>query len=102
MQGPDHPRSYFYVHEMRNGEKMGFIAVDACLEVGTRLPFNFVGQLTSKEMETLHSYSDEARNLPVDYLFWFGHYPTSTIQYPESDEVSILPEYLDKADRIIK
>lgn len=96
MQGPTHPRSYFYVHDMPNGEKMGFIAVDACLEVGTRLPFNFVGQLTSKEMETLHSYSEAARNIPVDYLFWFGHYPTSTIQYPEAEEVSIYQSILTK------
>ncbi len=72
---------------MNNSEKVGFLAVDACLEVGTRRPFNFVGQLTETEMESIRSFVNEARNTDVNYLFWFGHYPTSTIQYPESEKV---------------
>lgn len=72
---------------MANGEKMGFIGVDSCLVVGVRRPFNFVGRLTAEEMRSVESFVQQARDLDVKYLFWFGHYPTSTIQYPESDEV---------------
>lgn len=87
IQGPEHPRSYFYVHKMNNSEKIGFLGVDSCLEVGTKRPFNFVGQLTSVEMESIHSFLDESRSVNVNYLLWFGHYPTSTIKYPESERV---------------
>lgn len=88
IQGPQHPRSYFYIYEMNNSEKIGFLGIDSCLEVGTRRPFNFVGQLTSTEMDTIRSYVQKARDMNVSYLFWFGHYPTSTIQYPESEKVA--------------
>lgn len=73
---------------MNNSEKIGFLGVDSCLEIGTRRPFNFVGQLTSEEIESIRSFVQEAQNINVGYLLWFGHYPTSTIQYPESKYVS--------------
>lgn len=88
IQGHDHPRSYFYTIELNNGEKVGFIAVDLCPIVGVKLAFNFGGRLTDDEMKTVKSLLQRARDLDVKYLFWFGHYPTSTIHYPGSKEVS--------------
>lgn len=90
IQGHDHPRSYFYVSQMDNGEKIGFIAVDLCLTVGLKLQYNFAGKLTDEEEQNIRKFVQQARDYDVKYLFWFGHYPTSTIQYPGSKIVSII------------
>ncbi|MCL4116407.1 UNVERIFIED_CONTAM: hypothetical protein GTU68_024498, partial [Idotea baltica] len=80
VQGPKHQRSYMYT--LRKGyDTMSFIAVDACLLPGPRRPFNFIGVLTSKEMEALKSFEIESRK--HNNTIWFGHYPTSCIVSPE-------------------
>ncbi|XP_065211992.1 transmembrane protein 62-like [Planococcus citri] len=84
VQGREHPRSYFYISQMDNGEKIGFIAVDLCLTVGLKLQYNFAGKLTDEEEQSIRKFVQQARDYDVKYLFWFGHYPTSTVQYPGS------------------
>lgn len=91
---------------MNNAEKIGFLGVDACLEIGARRPFNFVGQLTPGEMHLIRTYVNESRTLNVDYMIWFGHYPTSTIQNPDSEKVksnyALFPLHNDVAKAIFK
>lgn len=89
IQGQQHPRSYFYISQLENGEKLGFIGVDSCLVVGVRRPFNFVGRLTDQEMRSIQLFIQQSKESDVKYLFWFGHYPTSTINYPESMKVRV-------------
>lgn len=76
MQGMKHSRSY--VHKVVAGsEKYAFIGIDACPAIGLKRPFNFIGLLPDSEMEELKKLSKSA--LDADYIFWFGHYPTSCI-----------------------
>lgn len=89
IQGRDHPRSYFYISQMNNGEKIGYIAVDSSLSIGLKMWYNFAGELTKEELNVIRSYVEKARRFGVKYLIWFGHYPTSSIQYPDSKVVSI-------------
>ena len=60
-------------------EKYAFIAIDACLQPGPRRPFNFVGALDAGEIEKIHELAADSRRNKSDYIFWFGHYPTSCI-----------------------
>ena len=45
-RGRKDKRSYNYVHETWEGDKISFIAVDACPDPGPRRPFNFFGVLS--------------------------------------------------------
>lgn len=47
-QGSKHPHSYLYT-EVINGDKYGFLGIDACLTPGPKRPFNFVGMLNKSE-----------------------------------------------------
>lgn len=60
-------------------EKYSFVAIDACLQPGPRRPFNFVGALDAVEIKKIHRLVAESRKKESDYIFWFGHYPTSCI-----------------------
>ncbi|XP_024218565.1 transmembrane protein 62 isoform X2 [Halyomorpha halys] len=76
MQGRNHSRSY--LHKMKVGsETYAFVAVDACPDVGIKMPFNFAGMLSDKEIESLIGFRRELQD--VNYTVWFGHYPTSCI-----------------------
>ncbi|XP_043278139.1 transmembrane protein 62-like isoform X2 [Venturia canescens] len=78
IQGKNYPRSY--MHQIKVGnEKYSFVAIDACLSPGPRRPFNFVGALDAKEIEKIHRLVAQSRKRETDYIFWFGHYPTSCI-----------------------
>ncbi|KAL7637800.1 UNVERIFIED_CONTAM: hypothetical protein RMT77_011412 [Armadillidium vulgare] len=79
-QGPKHLRSYMYTLK-KGTDSVSFIAVDACLLPGPRRPFNFIGVLTSKEMEALVEFEKESKK--SNYTIWFGHYPTSCIISPD-------------------
>jgi len=51
-RGKQDKRSYHYMLETWEGDKISFIAVDACPDPGPRRPFNFFGIL-SQVMMTL-------------------------------------------------
>lgn len=78
IQGKRHPRSYMRRITV-GSEKYAFIAIDACLQPGPRRPFNFVGALDAGEIEKIHRLVADSRQKKSDYIFWFGHYPTSCI-----------------------
>ncbi|XP_065212038.1 transmembrane protein 62-like [Planococcus citri] len=112
VQGRDHPRSYFYVGRMDNGEKIGYIAVDSCLNVGLKILYNFAGEMTKEEIDVIRSYVRKAHDLDVKYLIWFGHYPTSSIQYPgskilrdlianEETSVAFLSGHMHQVDNLV-
>lgn len=76
MQGRNQSRSY--VRKLRVGsETYGFVAVDACPDVGIKMTFNFAGILSDVEVNRLMGFYSELNN--VNYTVWFGHYPTSCI-----------------------
>ncbi|CAL4108459.1 unnamed protein product, partial [Meganyctiphanes norvegica] len=81
VQGRHHKRSYMHTYTQGN-DSVAFIAVDACLLPGPRRPFNFVGLLTSSELQLLESFAAKAK-ANHNYTIWFGHYPTSCILAPE-------------------
>lgn len=63
-----------------NGDSYSFIAVDACLEPGPRIPYhNFFGMLTKNDTDHLQLLVDESKKAGVNHTIWFGHYPTMNI-----------------------
>lgn len=54
-----------------------FIHVNATLAPGPRRPFNFLGYLTSTDLNRLEGAAHEAWG--SNLTFWYSHYPTSTI-----------------------
>ncbi|XP_066592487.1 transmembrane protein 62-like isoform X2 [Prorops nasuta] len=78
IQGKKYPKSYKY--ELSAGSELyTFIAVDACLQPGPKRPFNFIGVLDEYEIRKLQDFMDQSLKSKTDYIFWFGHYPTSCI-----------------------
>lgn len=76
MQGRNQSRSY--VRKLRVGsDTYGFVAVDACPDVGIKMTFNFAGILSNAEVDRLIKFRSELND--VNYTVWFGHYPTSCI-----------------------
>lgn len=60
VQGRKHPHSYLYSAEF-NGNKYGFLGIDACLNPGPKRPFNFVGMLNKTESLHLKYLIDKAK-----------------------------------------
>ncbi|XP_058792329.1 transmembrane protein 62-like [Phymastichus coffea] len=89
VQGRKHARSY--MHEVLKGQdKYSFIAIDACLMPGPKRPFNFVGLLDELEIDKIHRLAKKAREDEVDFLVWFGHYPTSCIVAPNEGGIKAI------------
>ncbi|KAG5862870.1 hypothetical protein JTB14_023940 [Gonioctena quinquepunctata] len=86
MQGKNHPRSYMYQIRKRNN-LYTFIGIDACLEPGPRRPFNFVGILDDVEVDEIYSLIEKTEASPNNYTIFFGHFPTSCILTPGSENV---------------
>lgn len=78
VQGRKHPHSYLYA-DVFNGDKYGFLGIDACLSPGPKRPFNFVGMLNKTESLHLKHLIEKAKKNDVQYTIAFGHYPTSCI-----------------------
>ncbi|XP_040571816.1 transmembrane protein 62 [Lepeophtheirus salmonis] len=89
----EHPRNFFDDYSIQgqsgnsrsylrivthNKKKMCFIGVDATQMPGPKRPFNFIGIIDQDTMSHLKKLSQKASQ-ECDYVFWFGHYPTSTI-----------------------
>lgn len=83
-QGPSQPRSYNHVVTNEAGMSLNFIAVDATLDPGPKLPFNLIGNLDDNEMYNLSSFAKNS-NAPI---VWFGHYPTASIYNSGSHNVN--------------
>lgn len=64
---------------MANGELVTFIAVDECLDVGIRRPFNFIGSMKDHDLKIIEEYSNASLIRNSSHVIWFGHYPTSTL-----------------------
>lgn len=62
-----------------NGDLYSFIAVDACLEPGPRIPYNFFGMLTQNDTDQLQYLVNGSKAAGVNYTIWFAHYPTTNI-----------------------
>lgn len=62
-----------------SGDLYAFIAVDASLQPGPKIPLNFNGLLTQADTDHLQRLVDEAKSSGVNYAIWFGHYPTTCI-----------------------
>lgn len=79
IQGSQNPHSYMKLLKGSSGEKYAFIAVDACLPLGLKRPFNFIGVITQENTNHLQKLINEAKSAGASYTIWFGHYPTSCI-----------------------
>eukprot|EP00088_Acartia_fossae_P028655 TRINITY_DN29471_c0_g1_i3.p1 TRINITY_DN29471_c0_g1~~TRINITY_DN29471_c0_g1_i3.p1 ORF type:complete len:649 (-),score=40.58 TRINITY_DN29471_c0_g1_i3:324-2270(-) len=72
--------SYKYSTRLR-GRGYNFIALDATLDVGTRFPFNFVGDISTSQQDKIRSLVKDVN--PKDHTIFFGHYPSSTVRAKE-------------------
>lgn len=79
VQGGLHKRSYMELVKGDSGELYSFMAVDACIEPGTKRPFNFIGILSQNDTDHIQQLVSQARRAGSNYTIWFGHYPMSCI-----------------------
>ncbi|XP_055306031.1 transmembrane protein 62-like isoform X1 [Sitodiplosis mosellana] len=89
VQGAKHKRSYMEIVKGSNGDLYSFIAVDACLEPGPKMPYNFFGMLTQNDTDQLQLLVDESKKAGVNHTIWFGHYPTMNIAKMNKDHRSL-------------
>ena len=63
------------------GQKFNVVAIDATVEPGMRIPFNFVGHINEERQAVV---SDIVADIQEDEIgIFLGHYPTSVVR--ESD-----------------
>ena len=79
--GKKHQRHYAY--NFTNGnDRYSFVAADACVSPSPKRPYNFVGVLTSQDIQSLKEIRDQTVQIRSNFTVWFGHYPTSSIVMP--------------------
>jgi len=77
-KGWEHPSSYIYDYSF-GGRVYSFFAVDATLSTGPKKVFNFLGQLTQENYDTiLAAKAERSENKQI----YFGHYPSSCVVAP--------------------
>lgn len=69
VQGYTNPRSYMQILK-KGGQKFAFVALDACLEPGPRRPFNFIGMLTSDNVNEIKTLLINHQEMKVDHTIW--------------------------------
>lgn len=89
IQGPKHDRSYMELVRDSSGDLYAFIAVDAYLQPGPKLPFNIFGILTQGDTDYLQQLVVKSKKAGVNYAIWLGHYPTSTIVTKNRENLSL-------------
>lgn len=73
VQGGKHPHSYLYVTDI-NGDRYGFLGVDACLSPGPKRPFNFVGMLNKSETQLIKHLIKETKENSKLIIIGLIHY----------------------------
>jgi len=69
--------SYKYTKSIR-GKKYNFVALDATLDVGTRFPFNFIGDFSEDQQKRIKQLVGDLNE--EEATIFFGHYPSSTVR----------------------
>lgn len=82
-----HSERHYHYSIKDDNDLYTFIAVDACVSPSPKRPYNFVGMLDQHDIETLQNIRDDAMRNNTNYTIWFGHYPTSSIAMPSSNNL---------------